>query len=69
MASPQDDLFADYTQHLNSFGSGNKAYASPQTTTVPLSSQQGGVLGSCKSLSSGVLGGATCQSYCASLGS
>ena len=54
MASAQeiDNLFADYLQHLSSFGSGGKAYASPQTTTVPLSTKQGGVLGSCKTSSS-----------------
>lgn len=45
-------MFDDYMRHLSSFGPGEKAYALPQATTVPLSSQQGGVLGSCKTSSS-----------------
>ena len=48
-----DDVFQDYMIHLSSFGPGEKAYASPETTTVSLSFQQGSVLGSCKTASSG----------------
>ena len=48
MGSQQDDLFADYMQHLSSFGSGDGAYTSPEVMAVPLSTRQGGVLGSCK---------------------
>lgn len=69
MPSAQDELFADYMQHLASSGSGDKAYSPPQATTVQVWPNQGNVLGACKSLSSGVLGSTTCQSYCASLGS
>jgi len=71
MATPQDDLFAEYMQHLNSFGSGNKPYASPQTTTVPLSPQGGGVLGTCKTSSAGGMPhpGGACLVTCSSIGS
>ena len=67
----QDDLFADYEQHLNSFGSGDKAYSSPETTTVQLWPHQNGVLGACKTKSSGVMpqSGGACSSLCSLIGS
>jgi hypothetical protein len=68
---PSDDAFSDYTQHLNSFGSGDKAYSSPQTTTVQLWPRQNNVLGTCKTNSAGGMPnpGGACSTLCSSLGS
>jgi len=71
MGSLEDDLFADYMQHLTSWPSGNKAYAAPQTTTIQTWPQQGGVLGACKTNSAGNMSnpGHQCLITCASIGS
>lgn len=73
MGSVQDDLFADYMRHLNSFGPGDAPYSSPQSATVPLSSGQGGVLGACKTATSGDMVNMSppgaCQLTCSSRGS
>jgi hypothetical protein len=67
----RDELFDDYRQHLESFGSGDKAYSSPQSTAVSLWPQQGGVLGACKSSSAGNMSnpGGACLVTCATVGS
>jgi hypothetical protein len=56
-----DDIYSDYMQHLNSFDPGEKSYTSPEKTTVQLWPRQAGVLGACKTASSGILGTGVCD--------